>query len=216
MKRMIILALLSFLFSFKMAWAQFNFGAHVMTMYDDNVNNNHLGLSDNVALLSLQAAREWESETRNTQLFYTGAYSYFDRVQERTFHYHSIGLTHSHLLGEEQQTQLNIGFTYNLRRNRESYTFYDHQQVSAYVNLKHYLAERSLGRFSYSFRYLSFDELSDFNYAEHYGFAQLTQSFTTKTTLILEADLGTKIYTSANLEETASMARGRGHGTPGL
>ncbi len=126
--------------------------------------------------------------------------------------HHSIGLAHSHLLGEELQTQLNAGLTCNLRRNRASYTFYDHQQVSAYVNLKHYLAERSLSRVSYSFRYLSFDELSDFNYVEHYGFAQLTQSFTTKTTLILEADLGTKIYTSANLEETASMSRGRGHG----
>lgn len=212
MKRITFLALLSFLLGFKAAWAQFSFGARVMTMYDDNVNNNHLGLSDKVALLSWQGARDWESETRNTQLFYTGAYSYFDQVQERTFHYHSTGLTHSHLLGAERQTQLNAGLTYNLRRNRASYTFYDYQQVSAYVNLKHYLAERSLGRFSYSFRYLSFDELSDFNYAEHYGFAQLTQSFATKTTLILEADLGAKIYTSANLEETASMSRGRGHG----
>ncbi|MCI0695413.1 surface lipoprotein assembly modifier [candidate division KSB1 bacterium] len=212
MKRIIILALLSSLLNFKTAWAQFSFDARVMTMYDDNVNNNHLSLSDKVALLSLQVAQEWENETRNTQLFYTGAYSYFDQVRERAFHYHSIGLAYSQLFGEERQTQLNSGITYNLRRNRESYTFYDHQQVSAYVNLKHYLAERSLGRFSYSFRYLSFDELSDFNYVEHYGFAQLTQSFTTKTTLILEADLGTKIYTSANLEETATMSRGRGHG----
>jgi hypothetical protein len=212
MKRITLLALLGFLLGFKPAWAQFNFGAHVTTMYDDNVNNNHLGISDKVALLSLQVARDWESETRNTQLFYTGAYSYFDQVHERTFHYHSIGLACSHLLGEERQSQLNAGLTYNLRLNRESYTFYDHQQVSAYVNFKHYLAERSLGRFSYTFRYLGFDELSDFNYVEHYGFAQLTQSFTTKTTLILEADLGSKIYTSANLEETAAISRGRGYG----
>jgi hypothetical protein len=212
MKRIILLALLSLLLGFKAAWAQFSFGARVMTMYDDNVNNNYLGILDKVALLSLQVARDWENETRNTQLFYVGAYNYFDQVRERTFHYHSMGLAHSHLFGEKQQTQLNAGLTYNLRRNRESYTFYDHQQVSAYVNLKHYLAERSLGRFSYSFRYLCFDELGDFNYVEHYGFAQLTQSFTTKTTLILEADLGTKIYTSANLEESASLSRGRGYG----
>ncbi len=212
MKRIILLALLSLLLGFKAGWAQFSFGARVMTMYDDNVNNNHLGISDKVALLSVQVAREWENQTRNTQLFYTGAYSYFEQVRERAFHYHSMGLTHSHLLGAERQTQLNAGLTCNLRLNRDSYTFYDHQQVSAYVNFKHYLAERSLGRFSYSFRYLSFDELSDFNYLEHYGFAQLTQSITTKTTLILEADLGTKIYTSPNLEETASMSRGRGYG----
>ncbi len=212
MKRIIPLALLSSFLIIKAAWAQFSFGAQVMTMYDDNVNNNCLGISDKVALLSLQVARDWESVTRNTQLFYTGAYSYFDQVRERTFLYHSMGLAHSRLFGVEKQTQLNAGLTYNLRRNRESYSFYDHQQVSAYVNFKHYLAERSLGRFSYSFRYLRFDELSDFNYVEHYGFAQLTQSFTTKTTLILEADLGTKIYTSANLEETASTSRGRGHG----
>lgn len=212
MKRIMFLALLSFLLGFTVAWAQFSFGARVMTMYDDNVNNNHLGISDNVALFSLQAAREWENETRNTQLFYSGAYSYFEQVRERAFQYHAMGLVHSRLFGEDQQTQLNAGFTYSLRRNRESYTFYDHQQVSAYASFKHYLAERTLGRFSYSFRYLSFDELNDFNYAEHYSFAQLTQSFTTKTTLILEADLGAKIYTSANFEEPAGMPRGRGYG----
>lgn len=211
MKRITFLALLSFMLGFKAAWAQFSIGARVMTMYDDNVNNDHLGISDKVALLSLQAARDWENTARNTQLFYTGAYNYFDQVRERTFHYHAMGLAHSHLFGEEQQTQLNAGLTYNLRRNRESYTFYDHRQVAAYVNLKHDWAERWRGRFSYSFRYLRFDELSDFNYVEHYGFAQLTQSFTTKTTLILEADLGAKIYTSANLEETGSISRGRGY-----
>ncbi|MDZ7289695.1 MAG: surface lipoprotein assembly modifier [candidate division KSB1 bacterium] len=212
MRRLLMLTLLFSLVALgpgDPALAQFRLGAQLMTMYDDNVNNNYLSITDRVALLSLRMARDWEGERHNTQIFYIGSWNYFNTVNERAFHYHALGLTYSHLLGPEPHTTFNTGLTYNFRVNRASYTFYDHQQISAYANLRHHLAERTLGRLSYTLRYLDFSELADFNYVEHYAFAQLTQSFTTKTTLILETDLGMKIYTTANVEESGA---GRGYG----
>jgi hypothetical protein len=203
---------LSVLLSGGNAPAQFRFGAYMTTMYDDNVNNNYLGISDRVAQLSLQIARNWDSERHNTQVFYTGALTYYDQVSAKTFHYHSLGLAHSTSLGQTGQTTINAGATYSFRRNRNEYTFNDHRQAALYANLKHYLAERLLGRFNYSLRYANFSALPDFNYLEHYGFAQLTASLSTKTTIILETDLGTKIYTSAGWETSSAAGAMHGNG----
>ncbi len=215
MKRITIIALAFLLGAIgnrETALAQLRIGANVTTMYDDNVNNNYLRITDKVAQLSLQTAYEWERETHNTQIFYTGTLNYYDAVNERSFHYHSTGLTYSKLFGRDRQSLLNAGATYNLRADREAYTFYDHQQFSAYANLKHPLTENLLGRFGYSLRSLNFKELGDFNYTEHYFFAQLTRSLATKSTIIVEADLGTKIYATGNVDTTTSQTGMRGRG----
>lgn len=210
MKRFLILWSTIFLCSNPLA-AQFRLGADLMTMIDDNVNNNYLAISDKVVQVSLQMARDWERETHNTQLFYIGSLNYYETVTERTFHDHAFGMTYSHLLGQNQRTTLNTGISYSLRANRPDYNFYDHQKFTVYMNLKDDLAEHLLGRFGYSLSYLDFSNLSDFSYLEHYAFVQLTQSFDTKTTLILEGDLGTKIYTAANVEEVTVAGHGRRH-----
>lgn len=194
------------------AGAQFRFGGQMAAMYDDNVNNNYLQISDQITQFALQAAHDWRSEVRSTQVFYTGSLNYFDNLNERTFHYHSLGLVHSRFLGQGQATTLSAGATYNLRRNRVAYAFYDHRQFSAYANVKHHLTEYWLGRLSYSLRYFNFAELPEFNYVEHYAFAQLTATLTTKTTIIVEADLGSKIYTTTSVDELTSMRGHYGHG----
>jgi hypothetical protein len=96
---------------------------------------------------------------------------------------------------------------------RGDYRFYDNTQLSLYANLKHSFAERLAGRASYSFRSVSFSELSDFDYTEHYGFIQGTFSLPTRTTLILEADIGTKIYSTPNYDSTMQQPnQGKGKG----
>lgn len=194
--------------SFAQAAAQFRFGAQMLTMYDDNVDNNHLGSSDQISQFTLQTAHDWEGEASSTQAFYAGSLNYFDNRNERTFHYHSVGLVHSRWLGQGATATLNAGATYSLRRNRTAYAFYDHQQLAIYANLKQHLSNDCLGRLSYSLRDFKFAELPEFNYVEHYAFAQLTATLATKTTVILEADLGSKIYTATSLEALAS-GRGR-------
>jgi hypothetical protein len=215
MKRLIIFLLAILLAAtarMDKAMAQFHSGLNLTAMYDDNVNNNYLGITDKVTQLSLQTAYDREGEAHNTQIFYSGTLNYFNTVKERTFHYHSTGLTHSKRFGQSKPSLLNAGITYNLRVDREEYTFYDHQQFSVYANLKHPLTESLLGRLGYSLRYLHFKELGDFNYTEHYFFAQLTRSLATRTTIIVEADLGTKIYATGNIDTAAASTGRRGRG----
>lgn len=188
--------------SLNKAMAQFSLEATVTSMYDDNVNNNYLQLADNVTSGSLGLAYDWEMASNNTQLFYTGSLSYFSRITERSFHAHSFGLTHSMVLDEGKQSLLIIGGTYSLRLNRTEYSFYDNGQMSLYANVKHYLTERFLGRASYSFRVERLFELAEFNYTEHYGFLQGTFFLPTRTTVILEADAGTKIYSTPVYDTT--------------
>ena len=145
------------------ALSQFSAEATVTTMFDDNVNNNYLQVNDKITDVSLGLAHDWETESANTQAFYTASLNYYSALTARTFHAHSLGLTYSRLFNEATQTLFTVGGTYRLRINREDYTFYDNTQFSAYANMKHYLAERVLGRASYSFRSVNFSELADFN-----------------------------------------------------
>jgi hypothetical protein len=193
------------------AIAQFSVEATITSMYDNNVNNNYLQVSDYVTSSSFGVARDWETESSNTHLFYTGSFNYFSAVTQRTFHAHSFGVTYSTLFDEQNQSLFTIGGTYSFRLNRDGFTFYNNNQFSAYANVKHYLAERVIGRASYSFRSVALSELPDFNYTEHYGFVQGTFFLPTSTTLILEADLGTKIYSTSNYDSTLqSRTHGQG------
>jgi hypothetical protein len=193
--------------------AQFSAEATVMSMYDDNVNNSYLHIADKITELSFKAGYDWENEQSNTQVFYLGALDYFGAITDRTFHTHSFGATYSNQFDEENETLFNTGATYGVRVGRGDYTLYDFRQLSAYANIKHYLAERVMGKASYSFRSVTFPELADFDYSEHYGFLQGTFFLPTNTTLILEADLGTKIYSTPNYDSTTqSGSQGSGYG----
>jgi len=184
------------------AIAQLSTEASVTAMLDDNVNNNYLRISDRVTSALVGLGYDWETASTNTQAFYTGALNYFSAVTERTFQVHTLGLTYAKVFDEDDQTLLNIGGMVSARLDRGDYTFYDNTQWSVYGNVKQYLADGIMGRASYSFRSVRLAELPDFNYTEHYGFIQGTFLLPTRTTLILEADIGTKVYASTNVDST--------------
>jgi hypothetical protein len=196
------------------ARTQFSAEATVTTLLDDNVNNSYLQVRDKITEAGLKAGYDWETEVSNTQLFYSGSLNYFSAITDRTFQAHAFGGTYSYLFDEEKQTLLNTGATYGMRLGRGDYTIYDNTQLSLYANIKHSFAERLAGKASYSFRSVSFSELSDFNYTEHYGFIQGTFFRPTRTTLILEADIGTKIYSTPNYDSAMQQpSQGKGKGS---
>ena len=189
--------------------AQFSTEATVTTMTDDNINNNYLHVSDRVTEAAIKTGYDWESEQSNIQLFSMGSFNYFSATTDRTYYTLAFGSTYSYLFDADEQTLLNAGGTYSLRMGRGDYTFYDNSQLALYTNIKHHFAERVIGRASYSFRSVAFPELQEFNYVEHYGFVQATLFLPTHTTLILEADIGTKIYSTPNFDSTM-QGSGRG------
>jgi hypothetical protein len=194
------------------AAGQFLLSADAGVMYDDNIDNNYLRQKDRIAILSLDTGYDWDTEHSSTQLFYSGMMNYYSAVVARSMFYHSAGLTSSHIFGEDGATQLSTGLHANLRSNRSDYSFYDHSQLQLYGNLRHMLSQRFLLRGGYTLRSYNFQELPDFDYAEHYAFLQLTTFLPTSTTLILEADLGAKIYATPNGDTAASPVTGGGGG----
>lgn len=213
MKLPYLLALVAALVYHNAALAQFSAEATVTTLLDDNINNNYLHISDKVTEVGLKAGYDWETEASNTQLFYSGSLSYFSAITERTFQTHAPGVTYSRAFDEESRTLMNTGGTFSMRSGRGDYTFYDNSQLSLYANFKHSFTERISGKAGYTFRSVRFPELAEFNYTEHYGFIQGTFSLPTRTTLILEADIGTKIYSTPNYDSTMQqLIQGKGKG----
>jgi len=195
--------------------AQWSGGIQVATLLDDNAFNNYLQIDDRLTEVSLQGAYDWETETSNLQLFYTATLDYFALLPSRSFQVHSSGLVFSHTADEDEQTLVNVGGTFTLRDNRDDFTIYDHSQVSLYGNLRSYFSDVLRVSAGYTFRSVWFSEWSELNYLEHTLFIQPAISLPTRTTFILQADLGFKGYTTPNPNDSGSDGPARRMGRSG-
>ncbi|MDI6768003.1 MAG: hypothetical protein QME52_14375 [Bacteroidota bacterium] len=202
-------ALFAFIILTSSGFGQWSLQTGLNGKYDDNINNNYLQMKDKITSLSLTGLYTWETDNSATEMFYSGSLNYYNTTIDRTFHYHSIGIDYNHLYGEEQETHLNLGASYNTRINRNDYTLYDHAQISAFGTLKFPVGERFAGMTGYSFTYLDMKEVPDFNYIEHAAFFQLKSYLPTRTTIILQTDLGYKMYTTPNIDTSYTAGTGR-------
>jgi hypothetical protein len=205
------------------ATAQWSGGVQVSTLLDDNAFNNYLQINDRLTEVSLQGAYDWETETSNVQLFYTATVDYFALLPSRSFQVHSSGLVFSHIVDEDEETLVNAGGTFTLRDNRDDFTIYDHSQVSLYGNLRSYFSDVLRMSAGYTFRSVWFAEWSELDYMEHTVFIQSAISLPTRTTFILQADLGFKGYRTPNPDDSAATGPARRMGisasevaTPGV
>ena len=186
------------------ASGQLSGGLQVGTLFDDNVFNNYLQVADRVTEVSLQGAYDWDTESTNLQLFYTGMLDYFALLPSRTFQVHTVGLAYTHALDDDEGALFNIGGDYALRDNRDEYAIYDHTQISLYGNLQWQVADPLRLKGGYAFRAVAFSELQEFDYSEHMLFIQATTSLPTRTTFIAQADLGFKSYATPNADTTST------------
>lgn len=194
-----------------MVYSQFSATGSLSTMYDDNVDNNHLRVADRIGLLSLDLEHSWGSEQQELGINYAGALNYFSEAVERTFSYHSAGVSFDRVLDDTGESSLSLGTSYSLRFDRGQYMFYDHGQFALSGRLVHSFADRFRGQFSYSFRSLHFSELPDFDYTEHHGAVRLTTFFPSRTTIIVDGSLGVKTYATSNTSTTSTgQMQGRG------
>jgi hypothetical protein len=193
------------------AFAQVTLGASVESLYDDNVYNNSQSVASPATAFALQGGYVWDGESSSVALSYAGAVNYFSAVTEKTFSTHQTSLLYGAPLDADERTSFNAGAAYMVRVNREMFSIYDHGQLSLHATLEHRFSEECIGRAGYTFRSVRFAELPDFDYLEHYAFAQVTSLLPTNSTLILEADLGSKGYLTPDVSETGQSGhRGRG------
>jgi hypothetical protein len=211
MKRASVLGTILFaltLITFSVTRAQFALETSVAGMYDDNINNNYLHLSDKISVLNLNTGYSLEAGNWNAQAYYDGILNYFQSVVERTNQFHSGNLLFVHSSGVDDEDVLNIGFSAGRGYYRGSYSFYDHSLVSASANYKQFLSDHIINKIGYTFRLVSFDDLSDFSYSEHALSGSFSFALPTSTTLILQGDLGAKFYSVANpLEGSGGMRK---------
>ncbi|MBM4159976.1 MAG: hypothetical protein FJ217_02640 [Ignavibacteria bacterium] len=201
----LFLLTLSLLASVNTATGQFRFETDVTVTYDDNVFNNSRTEGDKIAISSLRLGYDWETESSLTQLYYVASLQYFSMVADRTFQYHATGLEFEKSFGEDNESLFAAGFMYGKRLDRNAFAFYDHHQLSASIGIKHSFAETMLGQASYTFRSFTFSQLGDFDYIEHQGTLKLTTFLETQTSVILQSDIGSKIYATPDISESAGF-----------
>jgi hypothetical protein len=180
--------------------------AAITGVIDDNIDNNALGVGDRITIGALSAGYDFPLGSAGAQVYYLTSLKYFTTITERTYQSHTAGATFAVSLDQEDRTILNAGASYDVRTGRGAYAFYDSRMVSGVTTLKRYLSNSVMGRAGYSVRRAGFPGLELFDYAEHYGFIQATASFPPGSTVILQADLGAKYYTTAAGETVTSPA----------
>jgi len=179
------------------AYAQVGFESHISTMYDDNILNNYQRIPDKVSTLTLDAGYGFDGTHWDARIFYDGALNYYQSVTDRTNQSHSVRASFTRYSGEEEENVLNVGISYGQGFYRGSYTLYDHTQIAATVQYKHFLSDLIINSLGYTFRSIRFSGLSDFSYSEHALSGSLSFALPTQTTLIVQTDLGAKFYSNA-------------------
>jgi hypothetical protein len=183
-----------------------NFG----TMLDNNIDNNYLHISDRIASGSLKTGYGWSSDQTETGLSYTGGLSYYSQIIDRSFYTHQVNFDYERKFSEKDASTFTVSAGYSMRLDRGDYTIYDHQIYNGTLQLQHFFTGTLKGEGAYAFNYVRFSELPAFNYTEHVLSTEGAAYFSTKTTLIASANIGMKIYSTANYDSTtASSSMGR-------
>lgn len=188
--------------------SQWNVQTTINMMYDNNINNNYLHTRDNITSFNGTAGYTIENNTSDMQVYYEGAFNYYQRVFARTNQSHSANAEYTQYLGESGEDIIQFSGMYGVGDFRDDYTLYDHTVFAASALYKHFLSEQIINKLGYTFRNYSFSNASGFSYAEHAVFVHFAFALPTNTTLITQADIGTKLYTE-ELAGSASSRRGR-------
>ncbi len=188
------------------AIAQLRLGLQAGTLLDDNALNNYLQTEDRMVEVMLQGAYEMGNDLSNTRIFYNGSLNSFTLLPSRSYQAHEIGFMYSHLLEDEGESALHSAVSFSVRDNREEFTAYDHTQIELSGDFRSFLSPSLLLKGGYTFRSVRFPELVEFDYTEHALFINGALSPAARTTLILQADLGFKVYAGEPAGSVSQLA----------
>ncbi len=196
-----MLVALQFLF------AQFSVDFSASSYLDDNIYNSPIPEQDIISDYSIYL--NFNPESTNINYYYDGSYTQYNNFSSRNFLLHEIGIYYYNPFGEDEQNIFYLGGDWTKRIDTEENYYYDFSQLYAYANLNFAFDEMFL-KMGYNFRYRSYDNLPDLTNYRNYLFIQGNKSFQTRTSIILEADLGYKSYAGVEIFEP-----GGGYNPPG-
>jgi len=175
--------------------AQFVKTIDISSGYDDNVYRSPEEIDEIVTDLSLNL--DYQPKESDINLYYNGSYLMYNELNKRNFYMNGLGFNMIKALDEEAYKNFYLGADWTFRKNGDDYNYYDYNQIYAYTNLSFNLGWIFI-RTGYNYRYRNYSNFSDLSNNRHYGFIQLNKSFQTRTTIILESDIGHKSFAGQN------------------
>lgn len=193
-----------FLFIGSSLHAQFSSRFNVTSSFDDNIYRSPFPTSD--LLTDLELNLIYEAGESNLRFQYNGNMILYRDLKIQNFSVHSLGTHYFKSFGEDDIHSFYLGGDWTSRINGDDYNYYDFNQLYAYFNLRLDLDYMFL-KTGYNFRYRNYLNIPELSNYRHYLFAQINKSFETRTTVILEADLGYKSFTTKEMFETMDGGR---------
>lgn len=195
-------------------YAQFSPNLEISTYYDDNLFRSPYELNDLVSDIDLKL--NYQIPNSNLHLYYNPDIILFNNYSERNFSLHGIGLSYFKDLNEEESRVFYLGAEYNKRINKSELDFYNYNQFYGYANMRFDLNLFFL-KLGYNYRYRDYMNFSDLTNSRQYIFAQINKALPSRTSIILEADLGRKSFAGSKsltsvYEDYNSYTQGRGKG----
>jgi hypothetical protein len=202
-KKFLVLALLLL----GTAQAQLTKSIDITTYYDDNLFRSPQPVTD--FLTDFSVGLNYTPEKSDMNYYYGGSWLIYQDNTLRNFSTHSLGFDYSTLFGKKNAHNFYMGADFTLRVNGEEYNYYDYNQLLAYSNVRYDLDGLFI-KAGYNFRYRSYSNLPDLTNTRHFVFVQANKSFDTRTTVIVEADLGSKSFGGQELFSGSEGGRGMG------
>jgi hypothetical protein len=171
--------------------AQFNSNISFSSYYDDNLFRSPFQSEDIVSDMDITLG--YKINNTNFEISYNPDFIFFTDFSERNFSTHSVGFNYLKPLNKSGLNTFYIGADYTKRINKDIFNFYDYNQYYAYLNARFDLDLFFL-KIGYNFRNREYSNFTDLTNYQHYIFAQMNKAFPTRTSVIVEADLGNKSF----------------------
>ena len=173
--------------------AQISSSLEVSSAFDDNVFRSPEPTEDFISDLNLDLGYRFNNS--NLQINYSGNFIFYRSLKERNLSLHQLNLNYYAPFGKDNRHTFYIGGNGLTRIDGEEYEVYDYNQLYAYANFR-FDFESLFLKTGYNIRYRDYSNIPELTNLRHYLFIQANKSFSTHTTLILEADLGYKTFKS--------------------
>ncbi|OPZ72288.1 MAG: hypothetical protein BWY83_00725 [bacterium ADurb.Bin478] len=189
MRRMFqLLALIPLLLS-----AQITITADNESGYASNAFANYLESGDWYNGLTLQLNQDWLQQTYGLRLYYQGEAETFRRYGDRSYHQHGIGVAYYHQ-NHDSAARLQSGLSAQKRFHRDTYAWYEQQQVNGYANVRWILQPSLYLYLGATAKYVHYPLLSAFSSMQPSLFMRWGWFSEKGTTVLAEADFSSKWY----------------------
>lgn len=186
--------------------AQFTKDIEISSYSDDNLYRAPEPEKDWLTDASIQLNYQFPNTHFN--IYYQGNLFIYQDYAARDFSLNAIGLNHHVSFGKEDKQKFYFGADAKFRLNDSDYNIYDYSQIYAYSNFRFNLDFMFI-KTGYHFRYRDYSNISDLSNQRHSFFVQANKSFPTKTTLILETNIGHKSFEGTRIiTSTTSVSQG--------